>query len=142
MTGLDTNILARYYIAAPAGDGTPMRRSPSVDRLRRALDGGEDRAAGTRIGAARPLYGFDAAAIAGVLRHLLTLPHVTIEDRTTVEIALRHYTDGRNALDFADALHPAAYRHCQRMATFNDRKFARCAARLQLRTKVEAPGPA
>ena len=66
-------------------------------------------------------------------------PHVTIEDRTAVEIALRHYTDGRNALDFADALHHAAYRNCQRTATFDDRKFARRAARLQLRPKVEAP---
>ena len=144
MTGLDTNILARYYVAAPAGDAATARQCAAAQAL---IDSGAPLMAAKTVlleleSVLRGHYGFDATAIAGVMRHLLALPHVTVEDRAAVEIALRHYTDGRNALDFADALHHAAYRHCQSMATFDDRKFARRAARLQLRPKVEAPARA
>ncbi len=42
-------------------------------------------------------------------------------------------------LDFADALHHAAYRHCDRMASFDDRKFAHRAKRLGLAPPLFVP---
>jgi hypothetical protein len=43
-------------------------------------------------------------------------------------------------LDFADALHLAAYRECSEMASFDDRKFARRVQRLNLSPRVFVPG--
>lgn len=71
-----------------------------------------------------------------VLRHLLALPHVTVEDRSTVERALSH---GDAGIDLADALHHASYRACTGMASFDDRKFVRRAKRLGLTPKVMVP---
>lgn len=56
------------------------------------------------------------ADVLSVLRHLVSMPNVEIEDRVA---------DG---FDFSDALHHASCRHCASLATFDDRKFARRAA--------------
>jgi predicted nucleic acid-binding protein len=71
-----------------------------------------------------------------VLRHLCERPHVTIEDRSTVEQAL---SNGDVGLDFADALHHASYRSCTRIASFDDRTFARRAKKLGLAPTVTVP---
>jgi hypothetical protein len=70
------------------------------------------------------------------LRHLLALPHVTIEDRVTVEQALSHCDAG---IDMADALHHASYRNCASMASFDDRRFARRAKKMGLAPAVIVP---
>ena len=64
-----------------------------------------------------------------MLRHLLALAHVNIEDRTTVEHALSHCEAG---IELADAMHHASYRACASMASFDDQKFARRAKKLGL----------
>lgn len=43
-------------------------------------------------------------------------------------------------LDFADALHHAAYRDCTAVVTFDDRRSARRARRLAMRPAVIVPG--
>ena len=42
-------------------------------------------------------------------------------------------------LDFADALHHASYRDCDAMASFDDKRFARRAAKLGLAPRVVIP---
>ena len=137
MIGLDTNVLARYYIEDQS-DAEAARQRAAARRL---------------IESARPLmvcktvilefewimrgyYGFSQAEVVSVLRHLLGLPHLTIEDRSTVEQALLHCDAG---LDLADALHHASYRACASMASFDDRKFARRVKKLALVPRVVVP---
>lgn len=137
MIGLDTNVLARYYIEDKA--------DAAADRQRRA--------ARRLIDSARPLmvcktvvlefewvmrgyYGFAPEEVLSVLRHLLAMPHVTVEDRNAVAQALSLSETG---IDFADALHHASYRSCDSMASFDDRRFARRAKKLALAPPVTVP---
>ena len=69
-------------------------------------------------------YGLESAAIAGVLRRLLGLPNVSVEDPPSVAAAVRRLEAG---LDFADALHLASSASADRFVTF-DARFARRAA--------------
>lgn len=64
------------------------------------------------------------------------LPGVTIEDHDEVEDALRHC---RRGVDFADALHLAASQACSELLTFDDRGYARRAAKLGLKPPVKVP---
>ncbi|TCT18231.1 hypothetical protein [Thiobaca trueperi] len=59
----------------------------------------------------RGYYDFSTEQVAAVLRHLLSLPQVTIE----------------------------SYHDCEHVASFDDRKFARRAKRLQLLPHVAVP---
>ena len=137
MIGLDTNVLARYYIQ-DEGDEEAEKQHLAARRL---------------IESVQPLmvcktvllelewvmrgyYGFSAAEIASALSHLLALPHVSVEDRDAVRQALAHHAAG---LDLADALHHASYRDCDAMASFDDRKFARRAKRIGLIPTVMIP---
>lgn len=62
--------------------------------------------------------------------------HIQVEDRSVVEQAVRNHAAG---LDFADALHHASYNDCRAMATFDDRRVARRARRLNLAPTVTLP---
>jgi predicted nucleic-acid-binding protein len=134
MIGLDTNVLARYYVD-DAGDAEAQQQRVVARRL---------------IESGRPLmvsktvvlelewllhgyYGFSQADVATVLRHLLVLNHITVEDREVVAGAIANCEAG---LDFADALHHASYRGCEAVATFDDRKFARRAKKLGMTPPV------
>ena len=135
MTGLDTNVLARYYID-DAADAESRRQREAARRL---IDSGRPlRVAKTVIleleWVMRGYYGFTQREVASVLGHLVGLGHVTIEDRDAIELALSNCGAG---LDFADALHHASYRTCDTVATFDDRRFARRAKRLGMTPSVK-----
>ncbi len=137
MIGLDTNILARYYIQ-DRSDGEAARQHEAARRL---IESGEPLMVCKSVlleleWVMRGYYGFSATEIATVVQHLLSLPHVEIEDRSAVEQALSHSAGG---LDFADAPHLASYRMCASMVSFDDRKFARRAKRMNLSPKVVVP---
>lgn len=130
MIDLDANILARYYID-DAADAEAQRQRVAARRL---IETGRPLMASKSVvlefeWVMRGYYGFSPAEVASVLRHLMGLPHVTIEDRTAVEQALLNCEAG---VDFADALHHASYRGWESVATFDDRRFARRARRLGL----------
>ena len=55
-----------------------------------------------------------------VMRHLLGLANVTVEDWQAVDEALILHLEG---LDFADALHWSRCRHCAHMISFDERGF-------------------
>lgn len=137
MIGLDTNVLARYYVEDKA-DGEAERQREAARRL---IESGRALMVCKTVlleleWVLRGYYGFAQDDIASVLRHLLSQPHVTVEDRNTVEQALSHCEAG---IDLADALHHASYRACASMASFDDKKFARRAKKLGLAPNVIVP---
>lgn len=137
MIGLDTNVLARYYIE-DAGDAEAQRQRGAARRL---IESGQPLMVGKTVilefeWVMRGYYGFSQPEAAIVLRHLLGLQHITIEDRETVEQALSNCDAG---IDFADALHHASYKACEGVATFDDRRFARRARKLGMTPAVSIP---
>ena len=134
MIGLDTNVLARYYID-DAGDAQAKRQRLAARRL---IESGQALMVSKTVvleleWVMRGYYGFSQAEVASAMRHLLGLMHVTVEDREVVEQALANNDAG---VDFADALHHASYKTCASVATFDDRKFARRARKLGMAPTV------
>jgi len=134
---LDTNVLARFYCEDP-NDAEAARQRPSVLRLFR-----EAEAMFVPITVVvefewimRGFYERDRQDFVRVIRHLLGLPNVTVEDWQAVDDALTLHLEG---LDFADALHWARSRHCAQMISFDDRGFARKIKRLKLEPAVLNP---
>lgn len=137
MIGLDTNVLARYYVEDKA-DAQAGRQRVAARRL---IESGKPLMVCKTVileleWVLRGYYGFDQVEVMSVMRHLLALPHVSVEDRETVERALSHCDAG---IDMADALHHASYRTCAAMASFDDRRFARRAQKLGLAPAVTVP---
>ncbi len=137
MIGLDTNILARYYIDDEA-DAEAQRQRLAARRL---IESGQPLMVSKSVileleWVMRGYYGFDPAEVASVMQHLLEQAHITVEDRDAVEQALSTAGAG---IDFADALHHASYKSCDSVATFDDRKFARRAKKLGLAPAVMVP---
>ena len=137
MIGLDTNILARYFIE----DETDVEAVKQRAVAKRLIESGKALMVSKTVileleWVMRGYYGFTPAEIAPVFAHLLTFAHITIEDRTAVEQALASFEQG---LDFADSLHHASYQACDTMATFDDRRFSRRAVRLGLVPRVIVP---
>lgn len=138
MIGLDTNVLARYYLAGHDADAATVRQQQAARRL---LEGGQPLYVAKTVllefeWVMRGAYALGREQFSAVLDHVLASPQVTVEDRLSVEAALAGHRDG---LDFADALHHATYRRCDSMASFDDRKFARRAAKLGLVPVVTVP---
>lgn len=125
MIGLDTNVLARYYVVS--SDAPSQQQSVLARKL---IESGKRLYVSKSVvleleWVLRGYYKSPSADVLTVLRHLQALPNVEIEDRLGVEQAIDALADG---FDFADALHHASYRQCASIATFDDRKFARRAA--------------
>ena len=134
MIGLDTNVLARYYI----DDASDAQAKKQRLAARRLIESGQALMVSKTVileleWVMRGYYGFSQTEVASVMRHLLGMTHVTVEDRAVVEQALANSHDG---VDFADALHHASYKACASVATFDDRKFARRAKKLGMAPSV------
>jgi predicted nucleic-acid-binding protein len=136
--GLDTNVLARYYIQ----DGSDGEAAKQREAARRLIESGKPLMVCKTVlleleWVMRGYYKFSTDQISGVMNHLLALPQVTIEDRKGIAQALSHCQAG---LELADALHHASYRECDSMASFDDKQFARKSRRMGLIPRVVVPG--
>jgi predicted nucleic-acid-binding protein len=134
MIGLDTNVLARYYIDDEA-DAQAQRQRLAARRL---IEAGRPLMVSKSVileleWVMRGYYAFSQGEVASVMRHLLGQPHITVEDREAVSHALANCESG---IDFADALHHASYKSCETVATFDDCKFARRAKKLGMAPAV------
>lgn len=134
MIGLDTNVLARYYID-DAADAQAHRQRLAARRL---IDSSRPLMVSKSVileleWVMRGYYKFDHSKVASVIQHLMEQPHITIEDRDAVAQALASLQAG---IDFADALHHASYKACRSVATFDDRRFARRTKKLGLAPPV------
>ena len=137
MIALDTNILARFYVDDPA-DPEAARQRPIARRL--LSESPQVFVPLTVIleleWVLRAFYGFAAADFVRVVRHLLGLPNVSVEEWSRISDALVWHAEG---LDFADALHLLASSHCTELLSFDDRRFARRAKRLGVTPAVVVP---
>jgi predicted nucleic-acid-binding protein len=137
MMGLDTNVLARYYIRDD-GDAQALRQRAAARRL---MESGQPLMVCKTVlleleWVMRGYYEFSSRETSQAMNHLLSLPHISIEDRESVVHALSHCDAG---LDFADAMHHASYRSCESIASFDEKKFARRARRLGLAPRTVVP---
>ena len=135
MIGLDTNILARYYIDDDA-DAQAQRQRVAARRL---IESGQPLMVSKSVilefeWVMRGYYGFSPDEVASVMRHLLEQAHITFEDKDAIGQALSNCEMG---IEFADALHHSSYKTCDSVATFDDRKFARRAKKLGLAPPVK-----
>ncbi|MSQ53527.1 MAG: type II toxin-antitoxin system VapC family toxin [Betaproteobacteria bacterium] len=134
MLGLDTNILARYYVHEDSGAHTLAQQQAA----KRIMERGEKLFVAKTVlleleWVLRGVYGHALKDVCRVFQQLMSLPHVEIEDRATVESALGNL---RRGLDFADALHHASGRDCEAFLTFDGRQFAGRARRLAITPPV------
>lgn len=125
MIALDTNVLARYFVAS--ADAPTKNQSAAAQQL---LESGRALFVSKTVlleleWVLRGYYKSSPKDVLAVLTQLLAMSHVEVEDRVGVELAALALADG---FDFADALHHASARHCTSMVTFDDKKFARRAA--------------
>ena len=129
MRAVDTNVVARYYLR---DDAAQARIATNI------LSGGEVFVPKTVVleleWVLRAVAGQPADKVIACLAHLIALPGVTVEDHDTVETALGYCQRG---IDFAYALHLAASRACAELLTFDDRGYARRAAKLGLKPPVK-----
>ena len=132
MLALDTNVLARYYVHE--GGVASAQEETACAVLER---GSQLFVAKTVVleleWVLRGVYGHPAKDVCRVFEHLLSLDHVTVEDRPAVESALGNL---RRGLDFADALHHASSRACEAFLTFDAKGFAGKARRLAITPPV------
>lgn len=137
MIGIDTNVLARYYVAS--SDAPSQKQSAAAKKL---LESGKALFVSKSVvleleWVLRGYYKSPTQDVLTVLEHLLAMPHVDVEDRVAVELAVAGLGEG---FDFADALHHASARHCASMATFDDKKFARRATAKAWKPPVKVVG--
>ena len=135
--GLDTKVLVRYYVDDATDALTERQRAIA----RKLIESGRPLAIAKTVileleWVLRGYYGFAASEIGRVFAHLLSQPHIRIEDRAAVEQAVSGHAAG---LDFADALHHSSYGDCKSVATFDDRRFARRSTRLGVSPSVTVP---
>lgn len=136
MIGLDTNILARYYIQDEA-DKEAEKQHKLAQKL---IESGESLMVCKTVllefeWVMRGYYQFTSSDVSAVFQHLLSLEHVMIEDRTTIQQAIDNFELG---FSFADVLHHASYKDCTNVASFDD-KFARRAKRNGFMPSVIVP---
>ncbi len=81
-------------------------------------------------------FRFPAGQVMTVFEHLQNLPNVVVEDELSLRTAI---TWCRAGLEFPDTLHLAASVASSSFLTFDDRKFARRAQRLNLSPVCEIP---
>ena len=125
MIALDTNVLARYYVAS--SDAPSQKQSAAARKL---LESGKSLFVSKTVvmeleWVLRGYYKSPPQDVLAVLTHLLGMPNLQVEDRVAVELATTALGDG---FDFAVALHHASSRHCSSVATFDDQRFARRAS--------------
>ncbi|CAG1021436.1 hypothetical protein DOJK_00987 [Patescibacteria group bacterium] len=137
MIGLDTNILARYYIQ----DESDNEAKKQHELARKLIESEQPLIVCKTVllefeWVMRGYYRFTATEIISVFQHLLSLVHIHLEDRASIEQAVANFELG---FDFADALHHASYKACDSVASFDDKKFARRALRVGLNPVVIVP---
>lgn len=134
MIAVDTNVLARFYCDDPQ-DPEAKRQRPLAQRTII-----ESPSIFVPLSAVlelewvmRGFYELEPEPVCQAIEHLLGMPHVTVERWDAVKDAIDLH---RRGLDFADALHWACSRHCERLVTFDDRSLARRARRIGLVPEV------
>jgi len=136
--GLDTNVLARYFVEEAVADSATAAQRQAVRQL---IESGQELFLPKTVAlelewVLRGYYGFAVEAVLQVFEQLLNHTCLSVEARPDLEQALAGL---RSGLDFADALHHASCRDCEVIASFDDRGFARRIRQLNLPPPVVVP---
>jgi predicted nucleic-acid-binding protein len=136
--GLDTNVLARYFVSEVGAEAASERQRQAARVL---IESGQALFLPKTVAlelewVLRGYYGFAAELILQVFEQLLNHPCLSVEDRPDLEQALAGL---RSGLNFADALHHASCRSCEAIASFDDRGSARRIRQLNLPPPVVGP---
>ena len=137
MIAVDTNILARFYCDDP-DDPESRRQRPRARRI--ILESPALFVPLTVIleleWVMRGYYDVERASFCEAIEHLLGMPHVTVERWEAVKDAVDLHRQG---FDFADALHWVCSAGCSQFVSFDDRRLARRARRLDRRPEIVVP---
>jgi len=138
--GLDTNVLARYFVREEEADAATVAQRQAARQL---IESGQPLFLPKTVAlelewVLRGYYGFAVEQVLQVMEQLLNHPCLTAEDRPSLEQAVAGL---RSGLEFADALHHASCRDCESIASFDDRGFARKIRHLNLPPRVVIPTP-
>lgn len=138
MIGLDTNVLARYFVEEADADAATAGQRQAARHL---IESGQELFLPKTVAlelewVLRGYYGFAVESVLQVFEQLLHHPCLSVEARPDLEQALAGL---RSGLDFADALHHASCRDCEVIASFDDRGFARRIRQLNLPPPVVMP---
>ena len=138
MIGLDTNVLARYFVEEADPDRATAAQRQAARQL---IESGQELFLPKTVAlelewVLRGYYGFAVESVLQVFDQLLNHPCLSVEARPDLEQALAGL---RSGLDFADALHHASCRDCEVIASFDDRGFARRIRQLNLPPPVVVP---
>ncbi len=138
MIGLDTNVLARYFVEEADADAATAAQRQAARQL---IESGQDLFLPKTVAlelewVLRGYYGFAVESVLQVFEQLLHHPCISVDDRPDLEQALAGL---RSGLVFADALHHASCRDCEVIASFDDRGFARRIRQLNLSPLVVLP---
>ena len=138
MIGLDTNVLARYFVEEAEADAATQRQREAARGL---IESGQPLFLPKTVAlelewVLRGYYGFGVEQVLQVLDQLLHHDWLEVEDRPALQQAVAGLRAG---LDFADALHHASCRTCETIASFDDRGFARRIRQLNLPPRVVVP---
>ena len=137
MIGLDTNILARYYIQDQADKEAEKQHFLAKE----LIEAGEPLMVCTTVfleleWIMRGYYQFSRSEVVTVFQHLCSLPHVQLENAAIIQQAINNLQSG---FDFADALHHACYKNCDSVASFDNKKFAKRSKNMGLSPIVFVP---
>ena len=138
MIGLDTNVLARYFVEeADADSATAAQRQAALQLIESGQELFLPKTVALELELVlRGYYGFAVEAVLQVFEQLLNHTCLSVEARPDLEQALAGL---RSGLDFADALHHASCRDCEVIASFDDRGLARHIRQLNLPPPVVVP---
>lgn len=132
MRALDTNVLARFFVDDP-DDAQAARQRPAAIAALSQRSYVSVTVLLELEWVLRGFYELAAKDVSRVLRALASIPHVTLEDRDSVLLALDAFDKG---LDFADALHVVRASRASSFVTF-DRRLVKRAQSLGLPVPVE-----
>lgn len=137
MIAIDTNVLARFYCDDPSDPQAALQR-PLARRT--MIESASIFVPATVIlefeWVMRGFYETGPESFCAAVEHLMGMPHVTVERWEAVKDAIDLH---RRGFDFADALHWACSRGCERFVSFDDRRFVRRARRAALKPEVVDP---
>jgi predicted nucleic-acid-binding protein len=132
MKALDTNVLARFFVDDPDDVQAAKQRPAAIAAL------AERAFVSVTVlleleWVLRGFYVLSPRDVSRVFRALVSIEHMTLEDRDAVLVALDAFDKG---LGFADALHLARSSRASGFATF-DQRLAKRAKGLALAPPVE-----
>lgn len=138
MIGLDTNILARYYID---GEDSEPKTLAQCLIAKNIIDTQQNLYVANTVmlefeWVLRGIYKFSVDEALMVFNHLITLPNIAFENKNAIIQAIFW---AENGLEFSDAFHLANYTHCEKMYSFDDKGFTRKVAKFGFSPPVVIP---